>query len=100
MNWTPILPIHIISKPIFAVWTEWNWEKGEEEFKKSLELNPSNALGRMFYAHLLNILQRPDEAIHQANLALKLDPQRPFILGLYAALMNQMGNYQSAINFN
>ena len=75
-------------------------EMFEEEFKKSLELNPSNALCRIFYAHLLNILSRPDEALYQANQALKLDPQRPFILGLYAALMNQMGDYQSAINYN
>jgi len=84
---------------IVAFNTQWEWEKGEEEFLKSLELNPSNALCRVFYAHLLNILHRPDEAIHQANLALKLDPRRPFILGLYAALMNQMGNPQSAIEY-
>ncbi len=71
-------------KAVIAVWTEWNWEKGEEEFKKSIELNPNNALCRMFYAHLLNILHRPEEAIRQADLALKLDPSRPFILGLYA----------------
>ena len=85
------------AKALIAVWTEWNWEKGEEEFIKSLELNPSNALCRIFYAHLLGILHRPDEAIYQANQALKLDPQRSFILGLYGALMTQIGNPESAI---
>jgi len=85
------------TKAVIAVWTEWDWEKGEEEFTKSLELNPSNALCRMFYGHLLAILHRPDEAIYQANLALKLDPTRPFILGLYGALMRQVGNLESAI---
>jgi tetratricopeptide (TPR) repeat protein len=85
------------AKALPAVWTEWNWEKGEEEFLKSLELNPSNALCRMFYAHLLIILQRSDEAIYQANLALKLDPLRPFILGLGGNVMRSTGDVQSAI---
>jgi tetratricopeptide (TPR) repeat protein len=87
------------TKAVIAVWTEWNWEKGEKEFIKSLELNPSNALCRIFYGHLLGILHRSDEAIYQANLAFKLDPQRPFILGLYGALMTQIGKPQSAIPY-
>jgi tetratricopeptide (TPR) repeat protein len=85
------------AKAVIAVYTEWNWEKGEEEFIRSLELNPSNALCRMFYAHLLTILHRSDEAIYQANLALKLDPLRPFVLGLFTLIMKETGNYQSAI---
>ena len=84
---------------IIAFNTEWEWEKAEKEFLKSLELNPSNALCRIFYSHLLNILSRSDKALHQANLALKLDPHRSFILGLYAALMRQMGDAQSAIEY-
>jgi tetratricopeptide (TPR) repeat protein len=85
------------SKAIIAVWTEWNWEKGEEEFKKSIELNPSNALSRMFYAHLLMILHRSDEALCQANLALELDPESPFILGLGGMVMENTVDVQSAI---
>jgi len=54
---------------------------------------------RMFYGHLLNILSRPDEAIYQANQALKLDSQKPLILGLYGALMTHMGKPQSAIPY-
>jgi len=86
-------------KAIIAVWTEWNWEKGEEEFLKAIQLNPNYARSRIFYAHLLNILHRPDEAIYQANLALKLEPQEAKVLGLYSALMGHMGDYQSAIDY-
>jgi len=43
------------------------------------------------------ILHRFDEAIHQANRALKLDPMKPLILGFYAAVMNYAGDHQSAI---
>ena len=52
----------------------------------------------MFYAHLLMILHRSDEAIHQANQAVKLDPMRPFILGLCAGIMSQ-GNPQLRIQY-
>jgi len=70
-------------KAINAVWTEFDWEQGEEEFLKSLELNPNDALCRMYYSHLLGILLRPDEARIQANLALELDPMKPLILVLF-----------------
>ena len=82
------------TKAVIAVWTEWNWEKGEKEFVRSLELNPSNALCRAFYSHLLSILHRSDEAIYQANQALKLDPLRPFIRTLCAGIVTE-GNPQS-----
>lgn len=87
------------TKAIVAVWTEWNWEKGEQEFKRSLELNPSNAMCRSFYAHLLMILHRPDEAIYQSNLALKLDPDRVFVRSLNSVALTR-GDPQAAINFH
>jgi TolB-like protein/tetratricopeptide (TPR) repeat protein len=85
------------TKAVIAVWTEWDWDTGEKEFKKALELNPNDALCRMFYAHLLGILQRPDEALYQANLAVELDPMRPFILALNVSVLAEIGDSQSAI---
>jgi tetratricopeptide (TPR) repeat protein len=38
----------------------------------------------MYYAHLLIILQRPEEAVVQAQLAYELDPLDPVILILYS----------------
>ncbi|HUX59127.1 MAG TPA: tetratricopeptide repeat protein [Bacteroidales bacterium] len=84
-------------KAIFAVWTEFDWEKGEKAFLKSIELNPNDALCRLYYAHLLMILRRSEEAIHQANLGLRLDPLKPLVLGLYAVVMRNESDYQSAI---
>ena len=80
-----------------AVGTEWDWEKGEIAFLKSLELNPNNALCRLYYAHLLMILRRSDEAVQQANLGLELDPLRPLVLILFGVVMLNEGNIQSAI---
>ena len=76
---------HYISG-IIAVWTEWNWEKGEKEFLHALAINPSDAMSRIFYAHLLMSLQRQDEAMSQAQRAVELDPLNPLLLGLYSVV--------------
>jgi TolB-like protein/tetratricopeptide (TPR) repeat protein len=84
-------------KAQIATWTDGDWQKGEKEFLKTLELNPSDALCRIYYAHLLMILRRSDEAVRQANLALALDPLRPLVLVLYSVVMNYAGEHQSAL---
>jgi len=84
-------------KALNTVWSEWDWEQGEKEFLKTLELNPNDALSRLHYAHLLMILRRNDEAVYQANLGLALDPLKPIILGLYGMVMSNEGDYQSSI---
>ena len=83
---------------ITAVWLEWDWEKGGKEFLRSIELNANDALCRLYYAHLLMILRRPEEAVHQANLGLELDPLRPLVLSLYGVVMTNERDYSSAIS--
>lgn len=87
---------HAINAGI-AVWTDWDWKKGEKEFEKALELNPNDALCRMFYAHFLMIMKRHDDAQEQAELALKNDPETPFIMGLYGVVMRVYSKYDLAI---
>lgn len=83
---------------ILAVWTEWDWEKGEKEFLRSIELDPKDALCRMYYAHLLMILRRSEEASQQAETGLKLDPMKPLVLGLYGVVMKENnGDSKAAI---
>lgn len=77
---------------ILAVWTEWDWEKGEREFLRAIELDPNDALNRMYYAHLLMILRRSDEANQQATIGLELDPMRPLVLGLYGVVQRVNNN--------
>jgi len=84
-------------KAVLTVWPGWDWETGEKEFLKTLELNPNDALARAYYAHLLMILRRTDEAVYQANLALALDPLRPLVLGLYGRVMFDAGDIQAAL---
>jgi len=84
-------------KAVLTVWPGWDWETGEKEFLKTLELNPNDALARAYYAHLLMILRRTDEAVYQANLALALDPLRPLVLGLYGRVMFDAGDIHAAL---
>jgi tetratricopeptide (TPR) repeat protein len=83
-------------KAAIAVWTEWDWKKGEKEFLKAIELNPNHALSRIFYAHFLMIQHRNEEALEQANYALKLDPLKPFVLAMYAKVLMNDGEFEIA----
>ena len=82
----PDFPGSHYTKAIIAVWTEWNWEKGEREFLKALEINPNDVMSRIYYSHLLFILKRYDEAYFHSQMAAELDPMNPLILGLSAML--------------
>ncbi len=69
---------------VVAVWTEWDWEKGEKEFLKAIAINPNDAMSRVHYAHLLWILKRYDEAYFHSQMAAELDPMNPLVLALSA----------------
>jgi len=83
---------------MIAQLVEWNWEKSEKAFLKALAINPNDALSRMFYAQLLLIFHRGDEALAQRELAMSLDP-----LGSMMKLMNlgtvvQAGDYETSLS--
>ncbi len=82
-----------------AAWTEFNWEKAEKEFLKALEVNPSHVDSHRFYAHLLTILRRRDEALHHGEISQELDPENPFTLGLYAGVLIEAGKCQEALYY-
>ena len=53
---------------------DWNWTEAEKEFKRALELDPSYAIARHYYARELVVLGRTEEALAQAARALELEP--------------------------
>lgn len=84
---------------VIATWTDWNWEKGEKEFLKSLAVNPSHVMSRIYYSHLLMILQRMDEALVQAKLAVDLDPENPLVLALYSTILKGDGQHGPVLEY-
>ena len=59
---------------------------------KALEINPNDVMSRIYYAHLLWILKRYDEAHFHSQMAFELDPVNPLVLALSA-----MVDYHSRI---
>jgi len=86
-------------RAVFAVWTDWEWEKGEQAFLKALTVNPSDVMSRIYYAHLLMILQRTDEALIHGKLAVELDPLNPLILALYSTVLKAAGQHEESLAF-
>ena len=83
---------------LIAVWTEWDWEKGEKEFLMLLESNPNDAFARAYYGHLLMCLRRSDEALEQGKIAMELDPLNPLIQALYSVILLDRGDYDEVIS--
>jgi class 3 adenylate cyclase/TolB-like protein/tetratricopeptide (TPR) repeat protein len=75
----------------------WNWEKSEKAFKKAIDLNPNHVLAHAHYSHLLMMLNRPDEAFKQCEIALKLDPLNDFIMTLVAGVYMNGGREEEGI---
>jgi len=82
---------------VTAAWIEFDWKKAEKEFLKALELNPSQARSHSFYAHVLTILRRTDEALYEGKLSQELDPENAFTLGLYVVVLLNAGQCQEAL---
>jgi TolB-like protein/Tfp pilus assembly protein PilF len=54
---------------------DFDWAAAEREFRRGIELNPSDASGHMFYSNsFLSPRGRHDEAIAEMRVALELDP--------------------------
>jgi TolB-like protein/Tfp pilus assembly protein PilF len=81
----------------YYVWSLWDWETGESEFKKALEFNPNDAGTHAFYSHLLNIMGKPEEAMKEIEIAVKLDPHNPLIISLYSADLVWVRRFEEAI---
>jgi eukaryotic-like serine/threonine-protein kinase len=53
---------------------EWNWARGEAEFKRAIELDPEYATAHYWYALYLNQVGRTGEALAQAQRSVELEP--------------------------
>jgi len=79
-------------------WADWDWRGAETEFEKAITLDPNLAEARMFYAHLLMILGRHEEAMAQAARAVELDPLNEMVHLGYAVVLFSAGRYDDVID--
>jgi eukaryotic-like serine/threonine-protein kinase len=59
---------------------EWDWAGAEREFRRALELSPSNAQIHHDYAHFLLAQGRQRESLDETAKALALDPANPMLI--------------------
>ena len=78
-------------------WAEWDWEAGEASFLRAIEINPSYADARIYYAHLLMHLNRRDEALEQARMAVEIEPVSPLIRSLRCVVLGLAGRGEEAL---
>lgn len=78
---------------------DWNWSEAEKEFKLSLEQNPDYATGHQWYAvHYLTAMARPEEALQEMKLALKLEPTSLVMNSFMGAMLYYAGRYDEAMD--
>ena len=80
-----------------AAWNEWDWETNEREFRRAIEIDPTLSEVPAFYSHLLIALNRPREAVFQAERAMQLDPLNTFNQALYGTVLYFVRRYDDAI---
>jgi DNA-binding winged helix-turn-helix (wHTH) protein/TolB-like protein len=68
------------SRGFIRMFHSWDWEGAEASFRRSVELNANYATAHHWYATLLAIQGRPDEAKAEMQRALELNPRSPNFL--------------------
>ncbi len=76
---------------------DWDWEKAEREFERSLELDPSSAFGHLNYAFLLTDLARHEDALREIRIAQRLDPLSTVVNTWAASLLISAGRVREGI---
>jgi TolB-like protein/DNA-binding winged helix-turn-helix (wHTH) protein/Tfp pilus assembly protein PilF len=62
------------SRAFIKLFNDWDWSGAEAEFKQAIALNPNLARAHHGYSYYLVIMERPDEAVNESELARDLDP--------------------------
>ncbi|HUJ93332.1 MAG TPA: protein kinase [Candidatus Bathyarchaeia archaeon] len=55
-------------------YADWDWPGAEQEFKRAVELNPSDAEAHRLYSAFLSAMGRADDALVEIRAAQDLDP--------------------------
>jgi len=78
-------------------WYDWDWPGAEREFRRALELDPNDALGRNWYGGYLSLRRRHQEAIAEHERARDLDPQSLIVNANLARALYWARRYGEAI---
>jgi TolB-like protein/Tfp pilus assembly protein PilF len=78
-------------------WNDWDWEGGEQAFKRALELKPNFPEALVYYSNLLCYMGRLDEALVMAERAVQLDPLNSVILTISGSVLEYLRRFDDVI---
>ncbi len=76
---------------------DWDFAGAEAEFRRALQLNPNFATAHQWYAEMLTVLGRHDEAIAQIRQAEALDPFAPVLHHVAGQILQDARQYSQAL---
>jgi len=76
---------------------EWNFAESERHFRRAIALNPNYATAHQWYAELLSILGRTEEALAEIKRAKELDPLSLIINNVHGHVLFRARRYDEAI---
>lgn len=74
-------------------------DEAELLLARCIELAPSFHFARQNYAHILNLNNRIEKVMEQADILLSIDPQNLGYMNLKAVALSKIGDYEKAIVF-
>lgn len=80
---------------------DWDWRSAEEEFKRSMSLNPGYATAPHWYAmNVLTPLGRFDEALAQLRRAGQLDPITPAVAASQGSVLYAARRFEESVRWH
>ncbi|MGH7726398.1 MAG: protein kinase domain-containing protein [Candidatus Eiseniibacteriota bacterium] len=77
---------------------DWKWREAEARYRRAIELSPSDAGTRIFYATMLCLLGRLDDARREFEQARALDPLSFYIPTIWVQPDYLSGDYQRVLD--
>jgi TolB-like protein len=76
---------------------DWDWRQAESSYCEAIRENFNYALAHQWYANLLSIMERHDEAIHEAEESRRLDPLSAPAAGFVAFTLYRARRFDDAL---
>ena len=86
------------SLAFIRAFADWDWASAEEECRRAMELNPAHWQAPYWYAAVLGLCGRYDEAERQIRRAQEMEPLSPAILHIAALTSIAARRYAEAID--
>ena len=85
------------SRAVILAMYDWDYAGAEKEFRRGIELSPSNSNGHHFFGIVLLHEGRFDEALSEEKRAVELDPISPVASRAVGAVLGYQRKYDESI---